>query len=150
MPSRTSLNRGRLAALGGNAVGLLLELHVLDQLAWQELGVARVGDGHPLEHLPHDDLDMLVVDVDALVLVDPLNLAHKVHLDGLAVDDLEQLLGVGRALGYLVARCDLVAVRDQQLQADGYLVLVVLGKDLAVLGELLAVEDYVVVLLDPS
>src|SRR3712207_8900702 len=32
-----------------------------------------------LEHLPHDQLDVLVVDVDALGLVDLLHLAHEVR-----------------------------------------------------------------------
>ena len=45
---------------------LLLEHDLVDELAGQELGVARVLDAHLLQHLADDQLDVLVVDVHAL------------------------------------------------------------------------------------
>ena len=42
--------------------------------------VAGVLDAHLLQHLPDDQLDVLVVDVDALRLVDLLHLADEVQL----------------------------------------------------------------------
>ena len=53
---------------------------LVDQLAGQELGVAGVLDADLLQHLPDDQLDVLVVDVDALGLVDLLHLADEVQL----------------------------------------------------------------------
>ena len=44
----------------------------------EELGVADVLDLHPPHHLPDDDLDVLVVDVDALQPVDLLDFVDQV------------------------------------------------------------------------
>ena len=59
---------------------LPLEHDPVDELAGQELGVARVLDAHLLQHLADDQLDVLVVDLDALRLVDLLHLADEVQL----------------------------------------------------------------------
>jgi thiol-disulfide isomerase/thioredoxin len=68
------LGRGRLAALGQDPVVRLLELEAIDELGRQQLGVAGVVDGHLAQHLPHDDLDVLVVDRHALGSVHLLDL----------------------------------------------------------------------------
>ena len=49
-----------------------------DLLLDQELGVANLLDLHPPHHLPDDDLDVLVVDVDALEPVDLLDLVDEI------------------------------------------------------------------------
>ena len=46
----------------------------------RSVGVAGALDAHLLQHLPDDQLDVLVVDVDALRLVDLLHLADEVQL----------------------------------------------------------------------
>ena len=51
------------------------QLLAVDELAGQVVGVALLVHAHLLEHLTHDQLDVLVVDVDALGLVDLLDLA---------------------------------------------------------------------------
>ena len=76
---------GRLAAQLLDAVVLLLDPVARHLLVEQELGVAGVGDLHEPAHLPHDDLDVLVVDGDALGAVDLLDLVDEVALQlGLA------------------------------------------------------------------
>src|ERR671937_1069754 len=52
---------------------LAIEHDLVDELPGQELGFAGVLDPPLLEHLTHDQLDVLVVDVDALRLVDLLH-----------------------------------------------------------------------------
>src|SRR5687768_14205066 len=59
---------------------LALEHDLVHQLAGQQVGVAGVVDAHLLQHLPHDQLDVLVVDVDALGAVHLLHLADEVEL----------------------------------------------------------------------
>src|ERR687887_1208348 len=102
---------------------LLLLLHarvlavkhdLVDELAGEKLGVAGVLDAHLLEHLPHDQLDVLVVDVDALGLVDLLHLLDEVHLGRRPAAQLEQLVRVQRALVELRARLDLLALDHVQ------------------------------------
>ena len=48
--------------------------------AGQQAGVADALDLHLAEHLGDDDLDVLVVDLDALAAVDVLHLAEQVVL----------------------------------------------------------------------
>ena len=64
--------------------------------ARQQVGVALLVDPHLLEHLAHDQLDVLVVDVHALRLVDLLDLLDEVQLGLGAAADREQLVP-GRA-----------------------------------------------------
>ena len=56
------------------------QLVAVDELARQVGRVALLVDTDLLHHLPDDDLDVLVVDVDALRLVDLLHLLDEVHL----------------------------------------------------------------------
>ena len=95
----------------------LLEVEAVDQLRRQLLEVARLVDPDLLEHLADDDLDVLVVDRDALAPVDPLDLPDEVALDGVLAPGVEVLLRVDRAVGDRVAGADLLAVVDQQLRA---------------------------------
>jgi len=73
-----------LLGLGSLAAGvehLLVDPRVLlaiDELSWQQVCVALLVDADLLEHLSHDQLDVLVVDVDALGLVDLLHLGDEV------------------------------------------------------------------------
>src|SRR6478735_8195629 len=56
------LGRRRLATLRQDAVVVLLELEAIDELGRQQVDVARLIDADLAEHLPDDDLDVLVVD----------------------------------------------------------------------------------------
>ena len=126
------LGRRGLAALGQDAVVDLLEVEAIDQLGRQEIRVARLVDANLAEHLPDDDLDVLVVDRDALAAVDLLDFLDQVALDGVLAPRLEVLLRVDRAVGDGVAGADLRAVLDHELGVvgDGVLALDgVLGPD---------------------
>src|SRR5215218_2457345 len=137
--------RGRLAALGDDPTVLGLEQRPLDQRTGQELRRARVDDGHPLQHLPDDHLDVLVVDRHALAAVDLLDLADQVQLHLARAHDPQHLVRVDRTLGELLADLDVAAVLDPQPRATRQLVVddlvgaVVRGD--GELAELLAVLD---------
>ena len=60
------LGLGGDAALLDDALVLLAELALLDGLAGVEAGLAGLGDADEAHHLADDDLDVLVVDLDAL------------------------------------------------------------------------------------
>ena len=60
---------------------LAVEHELVHELAGQELRPAGVVDAHLLQHLADDQLDVLVVDLDALRLVDLLHLVDEVQLD---------------------------------------------------------------------
>src|SRR3954467_9439999 len=113
------LGLGAFLALRDHRVVDLLVLVAVDELPGQEVRVALLVDAHLLEHLAHDQLDVLVVDVHALRLVDLLHLLDEVDLDpgaplgrGLAAVR-EELVGVQVALVELLADLDLGALLDQ-------------------------------------
>ena len=102
--------RGRLAALGDHAPVLLLEPHAVHEVGGQQVGVTRLEHRDPAQHLPHDDLDVLVVDRHALRAVDRLHLVDQVLLGLADTEDAQDLLGVRRTDDQLVADLDVVAV----------------------------------------
>ena len=126
------LGRRRLAALGQDPVVRLLEVEPVDQLGREQVDVARLVDADLAEHLPDDDLDVLVVDRDALAAVDLLDFLDQVALDGVLAPGVEVFLRVDRAVGDRVAGPDLLAVLDEELGVVGDRVLAlddVLGPD---------------------
>ncbi len=71
--------KGRLSCslattLGSHFSVALGEDPAVHQFTWQELGIARGGYHHPVQHLADDYLEMLIVDVHPLRAVDLLNL----------------------------------------------------------------------------
>ena len=139
-PEQDDLRGRGLAALGKDAVVRLLEVEAVDELGREEVRVARLVDADLAEHLPDDDLDVLVVDRDALAPVDLLDFLDQVALHGVLAAGLEVLLRVDRAVGDRVAGADLLAVLDEELRVVGDRVLAldpVLGAD----GEVVAVPD---------
>ena len=54
---------------------LVLEVEFVDLIAPEQRGVAWIGDFHFTQHLTNDDLDMFVVNLDAL---EPVNFLHFV------------------------------------------------------------------------
>ena len=134
------LGRRRLAALGQDPVVGLLEVEPVDQLGRQEVDVARLVDADLAEHLPDDDLDVLVVDRHALAAVDLLDFLDQVALDGVLAPRVEVLLRVDRAVGDRVAGPDLLAVLDEELG--------VVGDRVLALDDVLGPDDEAVVALD--
>jgi hypothetical protein len=51
---------------------------LLNHFIDKEVGVTHFTHLHPAQHLPHNDFDVLVVDLHALQAVDLLNLIHHV------------------------------------------------------------------------
>ena len=134
------LGRGRLAALGEDAVVVLLELEAVDELGRQQIDVARLVDADLAQHLADDDLDVLVVDRDALAPVDLLDLLDEVALDGVLAPGVEVLLRVDRPVGDRVAGADLLAVLDQELG--------VVRDDVLALDDVLGADDEAPLVLD--
>ena len=93
---------------------LVLEPRTVDQLARQQVGVAVLDDGHLPQHLPDDDLDVLVVDRHTLRAVDLLHAVDEVHLHRAGAQDAQNLLRVDGAHDELLADLDVVAVLDEQ------------------------------------
>jgi hypothetical protein len=85
----------------------------------EEAGVAHVDDADAAEHLPHDGLDVLVVDLDALESVDLLDLVDQVLGQRLLAEHLEDVVRVGGAVHERLAGADLVALADGQVLALG-------------------------------
>ena len=81
---------------------------------------------HLAEHLGDDDLDVLVVDLDALAAVDVLDFADEVLLHGLFAGDAQDVVGHQRAVDQGLAgpdevagvHAEVLAVRDQVLAFD--------------------------------
>src|SRR5439155_1740598 len=166
------LRRGGALALRDDPLVLLLEPELVHELAHDELRVADLFDPDASEHLADDDLDVLVVDRDALEAVDLLHLVHEVALQLAVAEHRQVVVRVGRpvherlACPHTVALvdADVLAPRDQVLTRlavvgadhDLALALRILDDDLAGeardLVELLphghALEDLLV--LDPA
>ncbi len=109
MPRMMSSNWAVSPPLADDRVVDLGELEAVDELPRQVVGVALLIDAHLLEHLAHDQLDVLVVDVHALGLVDLLDLLDEVLLGLGASADGQQLVRVERPLVELRAGLDLLA-----------------------------------------
>src|SRR5207302_1389725 len=106
----------RLAVLHQLAVDVRV-LAGVDALAGQETRVAGLGHRDAAQHLADDQLDVLVVDRDALVPVDLLDLVDQVLLRLPDALDVEQLLGVLGAVDDGAAGPDLGPVPHVLVQA---------------------------------
>src|SRR5437868_1522464 len=131
-PEDQRFERRLLALLLLDARVLTLQDDLVDELSGQELRRAGVLDAYLLQHLPDDQLDVLVVDVHALRLVDLLHLGDEVQLgrSRAAVRlrvQLEQLGRRDRAVRERVALFDTIALLDEQPRAAGEEVLPLLG-----------------------
>ncbi len=56
----------------------VVEVETVHLLALEELGIARIVNFRLLQHLPDDDLDMLVIDRHALEAIDLLDLVDEI------------------------------------------------------------------------
>src|SRR5437870_1120192 len=117
------LRRGGALALRDDPLVLLLEPELVHELAHDELRVADLFDPDASEHLADDDLDVLVVDRDALEAVDLLHLVHEVALQLAVAEHRQVVVRVGRPVHERLARphavalvdADVLAARDQVL-----------------------------------
>ena len=84
----------RTSARRDHALVLFEEPELVDLLVDEELGVADVLDLHPPHHLTRDDLDVLVVDVDALQPVDLLDFVDEVGLQRLLAEHVQDVVRI--------------------------------------------------------
>ena len=115
--------RGRLAAFGERLGVVRVEFELVDLLADQEVGVAAVDDLDLLQHLTHDHLDVLVVDLHALQPIDLLDLVDEIV--GQLLDALNARMSCGTGLPSIrespfptivaFLQIDVLALRDQVL-----------------------------------
>src|SRR5690606_31056085 len=95
------------------------ELELVDDRARQEPGVADTVDADLAEHLRDDDLQVLVVDLDALAAVDVLDLPEQVPLDGLLTGDPQDVVRHERSFDQGVAGANPAAAVNLQVLAVG-------------------------------
>src|SRR5690606_29787186 len=107
---KDGLGYRRFAAPLDHALVLVLELEQVDDTTGQQLGIARAFHTDLAQHLPHDQLDVLIVDVYALVPVDLLHLLNQVLLDAPHALHLQDVVRVDGAFRQAVARFYLGAV----------------------------------------
>ena len=81
-------------------------------------GVAGIGDLHLAQHLADDDLDVLVVDFDALEAVNLLHLVDEVLLQVLRAADIEDFVRDDGAFGELLALLHEVALEDDDVLVE--------------------------------
>src|SRR5690554_1885667 len=85
----------------------------------QKIGTA--GGFYPdfAHHLANDDLDMLIVDVDALIAVDSLHFLGQIRLNGLGPSYFQKLVGIDGTLGKGVAGLYALIVAHLEASAVG-------------------------------
>ena len=88
---------------------------LIDLIAPEQRGVARIGDLHLAQHLAHDDLDVLVVNLDALEAINFLHFVHQMLLQILRSADLENFVRHDRTFGELLALLHEVALEDDDV-----------------------------------
>ena len=129
MPSSRGSATRRALPLGDKLLVNFLEDRLFHMLAQKELGVPGIGDPDPLEHLSHNDLDMLVIDLDALEPIDLLDFIDQVLGNFFFAKDRQNIMGIGRAVHKGLARAhiiafvhaDVFALRDQILTRVSHL-----------------------------
>ena len=99
----------RLIAAVDLGVGIV-QLQNVYHRAVQKLGVAGVLQADLAHHLADDDLDMLVVDVHALLAVHPQNLLDQVVVHSVGAPDSEHIMGVQGSVSQLRSGLDGIAV----------------------------------------
>ena len=113
--------RDRLAGVDPGLELLVLAVDVapLHDRTGQQLGGTGVFDPDLLHHLADDDLDVLIVGINALQTVGLLDLADEVILDRLLALDGEDVVGVDGAFGQRFAEGDFLAFDNLDLEAVG-------------------------------
>ncbi len=87
-------------------------------IAPEQRSVARIGDLHLAQHLAHDDLDVLVVNFDALEAINFLHFVDQVFLQFLRSADFENFVRNDRTFGQLLAFLHEVALEDDDVLGE--------------------------------
>ena len=96
---------------------LVAERLLVDVLALEELGLARIDHAHLLQHLAHDHADVLVVDLHALQAIDLLHFVQQVLLHRARPLDPQNVVRIDRTFGQPVAGAHAVAFVHAQVLA---------------------------------
>jgi len=91
----------RLASLLDDPAIFFFEFQPVNLIAPQQRGVSGFGNLHFAQHLPNDNFDVLIVNLDSLQTVDFLNLVYQVLLQILRAADFKNFVGYDRAFGQL-------------------------------------------------
>ena len=104
-----------------------LQLADVNGCAGEQLGAAGILDLHLAHHLTHDDLNVLVVDVNALLTVDLLDLLDDVVANAEAAElvivnasDAQHVVRAESAGGERLTLIDMLAVLDEDACRMGY------------------------------
>src|SRR5207237_117008 len=98
-------------------------LEPVDDVVRQQRRFARRVHAHLAQHLPHDHLDVLVVDRYALRPVDLLHLFDEVQLHRFRPHNPQDVLGIAGTFGELLAGVHRIPVFDAQARCGGNRVL---------------------------
>ena len=85
---------------------------VFDLLTADEVGTARCDHFHLAQHLPHDHLDVLVVDLHPLEPIDLLDLVDDVLGEGLDAVQADDVVGAQGAVAHHLALLNVLALKD--------------------------------------
>ena len=104
----------------------LTEVELIHHAAGQQIRIAGVLDAHLPQHPRDDDLDVLIVDFDALAAVHVLNFTCQVLLHGFFAGDAKNIVRHERTIHQRVAgshdvarvNAQVLVVRDQVLALD--------------------------------
>src|SRR5215471_9722535 len=88
----------RFAILCQHAIILFLKHHFAHLATWQESRVAGILNPHLSQHLPNDNLDVLIVDRDPLQAIDVLHFIHEVFLQFIRSEHIQDVMWVGRPI----------------------------------------------------
>jgi hypothetical protein len=120
MPSSMlSYVAGFLPSLAGLAVVLVQQFGTLDLLAGMKAVSPGSADLDAAQHLAHDHLDVLVVDLHALQTVDVLDLVDDVARQRLDALQAQDVVRIGRAVDDHLALVDHLAVVHQHVLVLG-------------------------------
>src|SRR5581483_8810051 len=100
---------GGFAPFLDDAFVFLLEVELVHLIAPEQRSIAGVGDFHLAQHLAHDDLDVFVVNLDALQAIDLLHFVDQMFLQFLRAADLQNFVWHDGAFGQLLAFFHVIA-----------------------------------------
>src|SRR5262249_726042 len=90
----------------------------VDEIAWEQVGVAGFVNFDATEHLSDDNFDVLIVDVDTGVTVDTLYFFDEIQLDCFAAKDAQDVLRVHLTRGDGHTGLDLLTVGHVEIASS--------------------------------
>ena len=111
-----------------DAVVLFHEVALVDNLLFEEVGVACVEDFDLAHHLAYDNLEVLVVDFHTLHTVNVLYFVHDIFLNSCRAHDIEDIGGRDSAVGEGSACTDDIVLLHENLLRQRYEVLLVFAE----------------------